>query len=503
MCTDDRVIGRHLPAWKSETIEDGVAAPWCKRRGPKEVVQVKYHKRGNNVCFFIDDAATGKALFRVSRKIVGADGHPLTVWVKPCSRPSLGNSEHLKPGDLERLKQCIFKRFHSLAQVLDLRNLAADPFLVYRRIWVSLNEARCMQAVLEVIEESVPVVMNLNLSDNGLHRLDGVRELLSNAPGVKALDLSCNELGTDQELDKLRGLGLLELWLCGNPLCAIFRDHSTYVGAVREKLPQLIRLDGRDLPKLKSVTRMEHLASFPFHSEKVKSLVLHFLHDYYQVYDSENRESLLFAYHEMASFSLGVHFTVLNPSMCALGDHLRDSCKYETPKDSPIQICIQKYTHADIVAFLKQLPNTQHNMANFRVSISTHTSTLLSFTVRGVFKEVDCASEDSIRPFSRVFAAVPAVNGGVRILRDELVVWNPAKTQNSQRDLAHSSGSATTVTLSHAHQVMLANFSLQSGMNLVWSQKCLQDNEWDYSRAAHAFTQLKALGKIPYVAFQK
>nr|XP_054509670.1 nuclear RNA export factor 2-like [Agelaius phoeniceus] len=30
---------------------------------------------------------------------------------------------------------------------------------------------------------------------------------------------------------------------------------------------------------------------------------------------------------------------------------------------------------------------------------------------------------------------------------------------------------------------MLAAFAMQSGMNLEWSQKCLQDNDWDYGQA--------------------
>ncbi|KAG8146790.1 putative Nuclear RNA export factor 1 protein, partial [Naja naja] len=53
--------------------------------------------------------------------------------------------------------------------------------------------------------------------------------------------------------------------------------------------------------------------------------------------------------------------------------------------------------------------------------------------------------------------------------------------------------------LTAEQQEMLQNFSLQSGMNLEWSQKCLLDNEWNYTKAAHAYTQLKAEQKIPEI----
>ncbi|PWS21975.1 hypothetical protein DKP78_20790, partial [Enterococcus faecium] len=43
--------------------------------------------------------------------------------------------------------------------------------------------------------------------------------------------------------------------------------------------------------------------------------------------------------------------------------------------------------------------------------------------------------------------------------------------------------SSPVPTLSAAQQDMLNTFSLKSGMNLEWSQKCLQDNEWDFERA--------------------
>ncbi|XP_050058015.1 nuclear RNA export factor 1-like [Aphis gossypii] len=46
---------------------------------------------------------------------------------------------------------------------------------------------------------------------------------------------------------------------------------------------------------------------------------------------------------------------------------------------------------------------------------------------------------------------------------------------------------------------MVKSFSNESGMNNEWAKKCLEDNGWDYARAATCFLELKA--KIPPAAF--
>ncbi|XP_028297717.1 nuclear RNA export factor 1-like [Gouania willdenowi] len=63
--------------------------------------------------------------------------------------------------------------------------------------------------------------------------------------------------------------------------------------------------------------------------------------------------------------------------------------------------------------------------------------------------------------------------------------------------------SSPVPTLTAPQQEMLSTFSLKSDMNLEWSLKCLQDNKWDLNKAAHIFTQLKTVGKIPDVSFLK
>ena len=124
------------------------------------------------------------------------------------------------------------KRYDGSQRALDLKGLRVDPDLVSQSIDVVLNQRSCMMVVLRIIEENIPELQSLNLSSNKLYRLDDLSELAQKAAGLKILDLSRNELKSERELDKVKGLKLEELWLDGNPLCDTFHDQSSYIRSV-------------------------------------------------------------------------------------------------------------------------------------------------------------------------------------------------------------------------------------------------------------------------------
>ncbi|XP_066552896.1 nuclear RNA export factor 1-like isoform X2 [Amia ocellicauda] len=225
--------------------------------------------------------------------------------------------------------------------------------------------------------------------------------------------------------------------------------------------------------------------------EEVKRVIMRFLKDYYTVYDSGDRQPLLEVYHHGASFSLGIPLTSENRSRCTLGYYHGSNIRELKDSTTAKWYQLLKHTRLNVVAFLNELPKTQHDTSSFAVDVSTYTNTILSFTVTGVFKEVDGEYRDMVCAFSREFVTVPAGNAGLCVVSDELFVWDHPTP---------SSCSAPTPTA--VQQEMLFVFSQQSGMNLEWSQKCLQDNDWDFNRAAQMFSQLKAQGKIPDVAFK-
>uniref|UniRef100_A0A8C6U975 Nuclear RNA export factor 1 n=1 Tax=Neogobius melanostomus TaxID=47308 RepID=A0A8C6U975_9GOBI len=450
---------------------------------------VQYHVDHSRAHFYVDDSIAANALQKCSHKITDTDGYKVEVHVNGSNPPPFLLSD-LKPEQLEHLKQCMAKRFDGSQQALDLNNIRTDPDLVSQNVEVILNRKNSIEAVIKIIEENIPELGSLNLSNNRIHKLDDFTELVSKVPNLKTLNLSHNELKSERELDKVKGWKLVELWLNRNPLCDHFKDQASYISAVRQRFPRLLKLDGNDLPPpigfdVETPTTIPQCKGSCFGSDEIKGHILRFLQQYYSIYDSSDRQPLLDAYHDGASFSLTTPFSTQNPSRYCLGEYHKDSRNLKRLKDSTMRFRLLKHTRLNVVAFLNELPKTQHDIASFTVDVNTYTNTLLAFTVSGVFKE-DGKSRESTMAFSRVFITVPAEE-----IRKAFVA--PAPTPSS----------SPVPTLTAPQQEMLTAFSLMSGMNLEWSQKCLQDNEWDFNKAAQIFTQLRSDGRIPDVAFIK
>ncbi|XP_051822081.1 nuclear RNA export factor 1 isoform X2 [Antechinus flavipes] len=471
---------------------------------------VEFHYENTRAQFFVEDASTASAIKAVNHKILDRENRRISVIINPSAPPQWVQND-LKPEQVEQLKFVMSKRYDGSQQALDLKGLRTDPDLVAQNIDVILNRRNCMSAALRIIEENIPELLSLNLSNNRLYRLDDFSEIVQKAPNLKILNLSGNELKTERELDKVKRLKLDELWLVGNPLCDAFRDQSSYISAIREHFPKLLRLDGHELPPpiafdVEAPTTLPPCKGSYFGSENLKAMVLYFLQQYYSVYDSGDRQGLLDAYHDQACCSLSIPFTSQNPSRGNMSEYFKDSRNVKKLKDPTLRFRLLKHTRLNVVAFLNELPKTLHDVNSFVVDICAQTETLLCFAVHGVFKEVDGKSRDSVRAFSRVFIAVPSNNAArLCIVNDKLFIRN-ATTDEIRRAFAMPAptpSSSPVPTLSPEQQEMLQTFSTQSGMNLEWSQKCLQDNDWDFARAAQVFTQLKAGGKIPEVAFLK
>ncbi|XP_041094004.1 nuclear RNA export factor 1-like [Polyodon spathula] len=192
---------------------------------------VHFHHEKNNAVFFVEDATTANALKMVSRKITDKDSYKVVVIINSSSSPPSFMRERSDSwtSSLSLSQQCMSKRFDGSQQALDLNSLRTDPDLVTQNIDLVLNRRNCMQAVNKIIEENIPELISLNLSNNRLYRLDDLSELVNKATKLKSLNLSRNELKTERELDKIKGFQLEELWLDRNALCDSFKDHATYI----------------------------------------------------------------------------------------------------------------------------------------------------------------------------------------------------------------------------------------------------------------------------------
>ncbi|KAF1557943.1 Nuclear RNA export factor 1, partial [Eudyptes schlegeli] len=327
---------------------------------------VEFHYDHNRAQFYVEDATTASALKQVSRKITDRDNYKVVIIINSSAPPQSLQNE-LKPEEIEQLKLCMSKRYDGSQRALDLKSLRVDPDLVSQSIDVVLNQRSCMLVVLRIIEDNIPELQSLNLSSNKLYRLDDLSELAQKAAGLKILDLSRNELKSDRDLDKVKGLKLEELWLDGNPLCDAFRDQSTYIRSDGHELPPPIAFD------VEAPTTLPPCKGSYFGSDDLKVLVLRFLQQYYSIYDSSDRQGLLDAYHDGACCSLSIPFGPQTPPRNSLNEYFKDSRNVKKLKDPTMRFKLLKHTRLNVVAFLNELPKTQHDINSFVVDICAQT----------------------------------------------------------------------------------------------------------------------------------
>ncbi|TKC33476.1 hypothetical protein EI555_010176 [Monodon monoceros] len=227
---------------------------------------------------------------------------------------------------------------------------------------------------------------------------------------------------------------------------------------------------------------------------------------YYLIHDCGNRQHLLGAYHEEACFTLTIPFHSEDAAISSLCKYFKDSRNIKKLKDphecvmgrlggKDLRVQLLKHTKRFIVHTLCVLPKTQHDFSSFVVDLWFQTM-MLCFSVNRVFKEsrgsshtltgdrhvsmystcsckgycglfvveVEGSSQGCVRAFTRIFIATPASYASLCIVNDELFVRNASPSE---------------------------------------TQECLQDNEWNYTRAGQVCSMLKTEGKIPEEAFKE
>ncbi|KAM5138410.1 nuclear RNA export factor 1 [Mantella aurantiaca] len=471
---------------------------------------VGYYCDHSRAHFFVEDAAVAKALKQISRTFTDKDNFKITILTQPSQPPAQSKEMQMTEEENTHFKLCMQKRYDGAQQALDMSSLRSDTDLVANKVDVILNRKSCMQSMLQIIEDNVPELLSLDLSNNKLYRLDHMSDIHLKAPNLKILNLSNNVLRSEKDVDKIKGLKLEMLWLDGNPLCDTFRDQNTYISAMRERFPKLLRLDGHELPPpitfdVETPTTLPPCKGSYLATDNIKAIVLRFLQQYYAIYDGEDRQGLLNVYHDEACCSLSIpNVSGQNPARSSLGDYFSNSRNLKRLQNPTLRFKLLKHKRLNVVSFLNELPRTQHDLNSFVVDVTAQTNTLLCFVVNGVFK-VEGQSSDPVRAFTRVFIAVPGNEAGLLLVNDQQFIRNASNDEirKAFATPAPTPSSSPVPVLAPVPQDMVQAFSQHSGMNLEWSQKCLQDNGWDWEQSVQIFMRLKAEGKIPDIAFIK
>lgn len=256
-----------------------------------------------------------------------------------------------------------------------------------------------------------------------------------------------------------------------------------------------------------------------------RGIVKAFLSQYFEIYDSGNRQNLEQAYHENAFFSQSIffppNFTNSGGSGKGLSTYIQESRNLFKVTDYPRRKNRLFVGKGNVVKYLAQLPKTQHDLSSFVVDLIFFTPALINLTVSGIYREPNASNIETtwpVRYFSRTFLIVP-VGSGFCIVNDLLSITNASDTQVAnafKKELEKSvilqspTGSTASATASPAaphvlddavRQQMVQALSARSGMNLDWSKKCLDETQWDFERAVWTFEQLQKQGSIPAEAF--
>merc|ERR1719153_264791 len=266
-------------------------------------------------------------------------------------------------------------------------------------------------------------------------------------------------------LERLKGLPIVDLKLTGNPVATNLG--SSYTTSVRKIFPKLQQLDGKELPKEISFDDDEVTASTDIpaaipkmlKNEAAGGVVLTFLEQFFKLYDSDNRQPLLDAYHEEAMFSLS-----------AYGRH-----------------DLLRRGRLSVVAFLTKLPKTEHDMNTFTLDVPFTSEGLMTFTVTGCFRERG-TKNTNIKHFNRCFLVVPQ-NAGFCIINETMYITAATDLSNRKAfvnpqptTVAAAAAAAPELDQASKEKMALA-FSEKSGMNMKFSAICLEENNWNFDKA--------------------
>ena len=262
--------------------------------------------------------------------------------------------------------------------------------------------------VLTVIMDNIPEVVAIDMSNNKLNSmsLEFFSTFKAKGKELRILHLADNKIQDTRGLERMKGMELTELKLTGNPL--IEKLGSSYREAIRKIFPKLQKLDDLELPKVigfdvddeesgSGSKDLPPLIQKMIKNEEAGTVVLRFLEEYFKLYDSDSRQPLLDAYHDEAVMSLSSY-----GRHDLLPAYIPESRNLKRVDQERRRHALLRRGKLQIVAFLSQLPKTEHDMTTFTLDVPFTSASLMTFTVTGLFRERDTKLKESIRHFNRL-----------------------------------------------------------------------------------------------------
>lgn len=499
-------------------------------KGHAAVAPLCFGKQGMNYVFYVETRQQANALTNLDKQIPLQDGSALNIRADPSAPPTMVINDDA----VEKIKTVMSQRYNPANKALDLKSFHSDRSFLGESIFAPLSRALCMKKVVQIINENIPEVEAIDLSDNRLNDVQTFANAMASKT-IKIFHLANNKLCDIRDVAALKDFkGLSVLKVDGNPFVNKYVDEGHLERNMRKIFPSLKVLNDKELPKLigfedddadsSGLTSLPPVQMKMTCNQTVEPIILKFLQEYFKVYDSGNREPLLNAYHESATMSVLASYPPRRTDEFekrTFGEYISRSRNLTRLQNKDIRREKLKSGRLAITSFISELPKTEHDFNSFTLDVpmADESAGLMQFTVTGVFKESEEASTPVVRHFSRTFLVVPQGSGFV-IVNENLFVTmaSPLEMQKAftgesaaaAGSSAPGSGGASTSTATapppvdpNAMKQMVEMMSQKSGMNAEWSKICLEQTKWNFDAAVEAFKTAQNEGKIPINAFEK
>lgn len=476
----------------------------------------------NSGVFFVNSQQDADMLKRMNRKVEVPNHGTLSIMVSPVSTPAAFLDEDLRGHFRDFICN---QKFNQQTFQLNLSNLADDEELSALGIYPQLNKRAFIRELIDIINKSLHTTRQMDLGSNNITNLHEFGEL--QLPNLGMLSLASNQLRSAEELAHLKQLpNLYHLILNNNPITSPNHRQSLsqdeLISVVRQKLPQLKRIDNMDLPAQIGFAIDNEAVRLPTsnpHSvpADLQGHLAKFIDQFFGLFDISGRNELHTLYHEQCMFSLCIAPTessIVQTKSYKYGALIYYSRNLKKIFDDNKRMNLLKHDKKNVMDFLRvNFPLTKHEGNSFHVDVITAANNRLVFTVNGLYREVDTGPNGPVRSFQRTFTCVQTATGAVVIVADHMMIMNATDGQVANLARAApppqppSSSTSTPITGSQSsasvQDQMVQKLSQLTGMNIEYSKLCLSDNAWNYDRALQNFQDLQKTNSIPAIAFQK
>ena len=264
--------------------------------------------------------------------------------------------------------------------------------------------------------------------------------------------------------------------------------------------------------------------------DDIQKFIHGFFEAYYNIYDSDDRQGLIQAYHDQALFSFSI--SRQDHSSHKFADRLiQESRNLLKVKDFNLRNKLVKNGKIAIVSALCDLPRTRHEPTSFTIDVPFYNNVFVLVVVNGVYREI-YKKQEPLRAFCRTFYIVPQGLGFV-IVNDILLLTNATVKQiqefgkskivgthidRQMTDMGMESASApiksrlgplvpelspiiNRSTTPSRNEELVQQFMSATQMNRSFAQQCLEENAYDINTAFDVYQKLKTENLIPSEAF--